>query len=101
MTLDELHAQLADLPEVHTGKALQNTGLMVGGKLFAFLSNGRLVLKLPAGQIDGLIESHDAVRFDRGQGKPLKEWVVLPESAAADWAMLARDACAFVGKGSK
>jgi hypothetical protein len=97
-SLDNLHEHLSDLPDIHTGKALQNTGLMVGGKLFAFLKDGRLILKLPARQIDGLIESHNAVRFDRGQGKPLKEWVVLPESAAADWAMLARDAHAFVSK---
>ncbi len=101
MTLDDLRDQLADLPDVHTGKALQNTGLMVGGKLFALLWNGRLILKLPARQVDALIESHDAVRFDRNQGKPLKEWVVLPESAAADWVVLARDAYAFVGRGAK
>ncbi|HVV16907.1 MAG TPA: hypothetical protein VHH90_06850 [Polyangia bacterium] len=101
LSLDDLHKQLADLPDVHTGKALQNMGLMVGGKLFAFLKDGRLILKLPAKQIDGLIDSHDAVRFDRGQGKPLKEWVVLPESDAADWPALARDACVFVSKAGK
>lgn len=100
-SLDDLRKCLADLPDVHTGKALQNEGLMVGGKLFAFLKDGRLILKLPARQIDGLLISHDAVRFDRGQGKPLKEWIVLPQSAAADWPALARDAHAFVSKDAK
>jgi TfoX/Sxy family transcriptional regulator of competence genes len=87
---------LSHLPGLHTGKALQNTGLMVGGKLFAFVKDGRLVLKLPAKQIDLLIEAHGAVRFDRNQGKPLKEWVVMPAAASDIWPALAEDAHRFV-----
>jgi hypothetical protein len=96
MTLDDLQARLSHLPGLHTGKALQNMGLMVGGKLFAFLKEDRLVLKLPASQIDILIEAHGAVRFDRNQGKPLKEWVVMPPQSSDIWPALAEDAHRFV-----
>ncbi len=96
MTLDDLQARLSHLPGLQPGKALQNTGLMAGGKLFAFLKDGHLVLKLPAKQIDILIEAHGAVRFDRNQGRPLKEWVVIPPSSADIWPALAEDAFSFV-----
>lgn len=96
MTLDDLQTQLSHLPGFHTGKALQNMGLMVGGKLFAFIKDGHLVLKLPAKQIDVLIEAHNAVRFDRSQGKPLKEWVVMPPPSSDIWPVLAEDAYRFV-----
>jgi len=87
---------VADRPGVTMGRALANMGLMTDGKLFAFIKDGALVLKLPAARIDGLIESHDATRFDRGQGKPMREWVVVPTSASADWPALTREACDFV-----
>lgn len=94
--LARLMAAVADRPNVTLGQAMQNLGLMTGGKLFAFLNKGSLVLKLPTDVIDGLIDSHGAVRFDRGQGKPLREWVVVPPSAVADWPGLTRRACDFV-----
>jgi len=96
MTLDDLEARLSHLPGIHTGKALQSMGLMVGGKLFAFIKDGHLVLKLPATQIDILIEAHDAVRFDGNRGKPMKEWVVMPPSSSVLWPALAEDAFRFV-----
>ncbi len=94
--LVKLMAAVAGRRDVTLGQAMHNPGLMTSGKLFAFVKDGSLVLKLPAGVIDGLVESHGAVRFDRGQGKPLREWVVVPPSAAADWPDLTRQACDFV-----
>lgn len=94
--LVKLMSAVADRPDVTIGRALANMGLMTGGKLFAFIKDGGLVLKLPAGRIDGLIESHGAVRFDRGQGKPMREWVVVPASASAEWPALVREARDFV-----
>ena len=96
MTLDDLQAQLSHLPGVHKGKALQSIGLMVGGRLFAFIRDGQLILKLPAAQIDILIEAHDAVRFDGNRGRAMKEWVVMPLSSSAIWPALAEDAFRFV-----
>jgi len=94
--LARLMSAVADRPNVTIGRALANMGLMTGGKLFAFIKDGDLVLKLPAARIDALIESHDARRFERGQGMPMREWVVVPSVASADWPTLTREACDFV-----
>lgn len=91
-------AAVAGRPNVTFGQALGNTGLMTGGKLFAFIKDGNLVLKLPAGRIDDLIRTKGAVRFDRGQGKPLREWIVVPMAANADWSALVVEACDFVAE---
>lgn len=94
--LVKLMSAVADRPDVTVGRALANMGLMTSGKLFAFIKDGDLVLKLPAARIDGLIVSHDARRFERGQATPMREWVVVPASASAEWPDLVRDACDFV-----
>ena len=94
--LVRLMSAVADRPDVTIGRALSNMGLMTGGKLFAFVKDGALVLKLPAGRIDALIESHGAVRFERGQDTPMREWAVIPPSTSAEWPGLTREACDFV-----
>jgi len=94
--LARLMSAVADRPDVTIGRALSNMGLMTGGKLFAFIKDGGLVLKLPAARIDALIESHGADRFERGQGTPMREWIVMPASTSADWPDLVREACDFV-----
>ena len=94
--LARLMSAVADRPDVTIGRALSNMGLMTGGKLFAFVKDGALVLKLPVGRIDELIERHGAERFERGQGTPMREWVVVPVSASAEWPDLTREACDFV-----
>ena len=94
--LARLMSAVADRPDVTVGRALSNLGLMTGGKLFAFIKDATLVLKLPATRIDSLIESHNATRFERGQDTPMREWVVVPAQAAAEWPSLTREACDFV-----
>jgi hypothetical protein len=94
--LAELMSAVAGLPGVTLGKALHQPGLMADGKLFAFPYHGDLVLKLPADRIDALIESHEARRFERGQGRPMREWIVLPAASRSDWHGLVREAYSFV-----
>ena len=72
--------------------------LKTGGKIFAMLVNGALVLKLPKSRVDALVNAGTGTRFDANKGKPMKEWVVLEASHSdADWLELAREAKAFVG----
>jgi hypothetical protein len=73
-----------------------NAGLRVGGKIFAMLVRGELVVKLPAARCVELIASGIARPFDRGQGRPLKAWISVHESAATAWPTLAAEALAFV-----
>src|SRR5207244_13409690 len=69
-----------------------NPGLRVGGKIFAMISRGELVVKLPAERVDELVESGASTRFDAGKGRPMKEWVSVPAKHHRRWAKLATEA---------
>lgn len=73
-----------------------NAGLRVGGKIFAMLVQGELVVKLPAVRCVELVSSGRARPFERGQGRPLKAWITVGADAAAQWPALATEALAFV-----
>lgn len=78
-----------------------NPGLRVGGKVFAMLIQGDLVLKLPREHVDGLIDSGVAERFDPGHGRPMKEWAAIPPEQSRRWPKLAEEAFEFVKSASK
>ena len=79
-------------------KGFGSTGqLKVDNRIFAMLVRGSLVVKLPRGRVDALVESKDGQRFDpRRNGRLMKEWVVIPPASTADWLPLAREALEFV-----
>lgn len=74
-----------------------NEGLRVSGKIFAMLVRGELVVKLPKGRVDELIDLGAARRFDAGKGRPMKEWASVPVSASRRWKGLVEEARTFVG----
>ena len=74
------------------------SGLKVGGKLFAMVSKGRLVLKLPRQRVDDLVESGTGERFDPGHGRLMKQWVTIEPRHGRLWPALADEALRFVGK---
>jgi hypothetical protein len=61
-------------------------------KIFVMLVRGRLVLKLPAARVDGLIAAGDGVRFDANKGTPMREWFSLDPDSGLPWLPLAREA---------
>ena len=70
--------------------------LKVGGRIFAMLAGGELVLKLPRARVDGLIAGGQGRRFDAGKGRPMREWFVLPAVSRRPWLPLAQEAFDFV-----
>jgi hypothetical protein len=91
---------LADEPGVEVGGGRRGFGsgtLQVRGRIFAMVSHGRLVLKLPRERVAGLIAAGAGGPFDAGKGKPLAEWLALGDADDATWRDLAREAAAFVG----
>lgn len=75
------------------------SALKTGGKIFAMLSNDRLVVKLPRARVDALVASGDGERLSSGQGRQMKEWLSLDPASTQDWRTLGREALAFVGDG--
>lgn len=75
----------------------RSEGLRVGGKIFAMLVNGELVVKVSKDRVDELEASGVGRRFDPGHGRLMKEWASVPPRAARRWPALVEEARAFVG----
>jgi len=89
--------RLLSEPDVTKGTGFGSSpGLRVGGKIFAMLAPGGLVVKLPARRCAELVAAQMGQPFDRGQGRPLKEWVVLNQAKEQDWPGLALEALTYV-----
>ena len=88
---------LLNEPDIDEGTGFgTNPGLRAGGRIFAMLVRGELVVKLPADRCSELVAAGAARPFDRGQGRPLREWVVVGEAAESEWPGLAGEALTFV-----
>lgn len=72
--------------------------LQVGGRIFAMLTGGRVVVKLPRERVRDLIAAGKGAPFDAGKGRPMQEWVVVDASAWDDLLQLAQEARSFVAR---
>jgi hypothetical protein len=66
------------------------------GRIFAMISGGHLVVKLPRARVEELVASGVGGHFDPGHGRVMKEWATIPTHHAARWPELAREALRFV-----
>ena len=105
---DALFARLVDrfssnpsvtLPSVGKRGKFGSSGLRVDGKIFAMVSKGELVVKLPRERVDDLIAAGTGRRFDPGYGRLMKEWVTVAPRHGRSWPGLADEALQFVSGG--
>ena len=73
-----------------------SSALRVDGRIFAMVSRGRLVLKLPRQRVAELIGSEAGGSFDAGKGRPMNEWVSLDPARQGAWLELAAEAMDYV-----
>jgi hypothetical protein len=95
-------AELSEEPGVGFGQGRRGFGagtLMIDGRIFALVNDGRLVLKLPAGRVSTLIAEGRGLPWSAGKPAPLREWVAIPAEEPG-WLDLANEAFAFVGAGA-
>jgi hypothetical protein len=93
MTFADVVRAMDSEPDVVAGKGFHNDVLKREGKIFAMDYAGSVVFKLPRDRCASLCADGTAIPFDRGQGKPLKEWIVVSDSNA--WLDLAAEALTF------
>jgi len=80
----------------HSKKGFGSSGLKVHGRIFAMVSRGRLVVKIPRQRVEALTASGDGRRFDPGHGRLMKEWLYLEPTSEEEWLPLAKEAMDFV-----
>jgi hypothetical protein len=84
------------LPGEDGTRGFGSSALKSGGSIFAMLTGGRLVVKLPRGRVTELVASGAGEPFDAGKGRPMKEWLVVSDAGDDAWRDLAEEALAFV-----
>lgn len=78
-------------------KKFGSSALKVQDKIFAMLSDGKLVVKLPKQRVNALITSGQGGPFDpRRDGRIMKEWIAIEPDSDEHWLALAREAMEFV-----
>ena len=93
--VDELVGVAGVTPPRGGGSGFGRSALRFYGRIFAMLVRGRLVVKLPEGRVDALVEAGDGVHFDANKGTPMREWLSLDPDSGQDWLGLAREALDF------
>lgn len=77
-----------------------NSVLNVNGKIFAMITKGNLVVKLPKARVDQLVSGGVGTHFNPGHGRLMKGWVVV-RPGKLPWIDLAREAHSFVSGGKQ
>lgn len=86
------------VPEQTGKRGFGSSALRVGGSIFAMLTQGRLVVKLPRTRVTSLIENGSGEAFTAGKAAAMKEWLTVTTDEPAAWLELAREALDFVGR---
>ena len=87
------HGMTLDAPR---GRGFGSNALKADGRIFAALSNGRLLVKLPARRVEELIAAALGEPFSTGVGRIKKEWVTLTPSSADEWVRVSEEARRYV-----
>jgi hypothetical protein len=79
-------------------KGFGSSALWAHGRIFAMLSHGRLVVKLPRSRVDALVLGGIGERFDpRHDGRHMKEWLSVAPTSQDAWLPWAQEALTFAG----
>jgi hypothetical protein len=91
----------ADVPGVSRRRMFSSeNAFSVNGKIFAMLTRGTFVVKLPKERVDDLVEAGKGKRFDPGHGRLMKEWIAV-EAGDLPWVALAKEAHSYVRRGGR
>lgn len=92
------HQSGVTLPNQEGNRGFGSSALKVNGSIFAMLTRGRLVVKLPRDRVTALIDDGVGGPFDAGKGTPMKEWLTVMRDDDDTWQALAGEALSFVSR---
>ncbi len=90
------HEPDVEVPGASNRRRFGSDALKVNGSIFAMVTGGRLVVKLPRDRVDALVGAGDGAPFDNGRGRPMKEWLTVVDDDDETWLTLTREALHFV-----
>ena len=100
ISADELYQVVAQhfrvAPGESRGRGFGSNALKADGKIFAAMSKGRLLVKLPAKRVEALVEGKLGEHFSTGLGRVKKEWVTVAPSGVDEWIRLSEEARRYV-----
>ncbi len=73
----------------------QGEALKIKKKMFAFLNKGNITVKLPKERVTELLSSGEGLPYDPGNGKIMKEWVIIPLKDSDKWINFAKEGMRF------
>lgn len=79
----------------------QGESLKTRKKMFVMLSKGKYVVKLPKDRVKELITSGEGLPYDPGNGRIMKEWVIISIEHDDKWIEYASEAKEFAKKLAK
>lgn len=92
-----------EVPSQSSQRRFGSAALKVNGSIFAMVTGGRLVLKLPRERVDALVGSGTGAPFGAGKGRPMREWVTVADDDEDEetWLTLTGEALNFVRSTSR
>ncbi|MHA1110158.1 MAG: hypothetical protein ACTSRE_03610 [Promethearchaeota archaeon] len=79
----------------------QGESLKIRKKMFCMYNKERFIAKLLKGRVTELIDLEMGLPYDPGNGKIMKEWVIIPSEISERWIEFASEAKEFVKKNAK
>ncbi len=73
----------------------QGESLKIKKKMFAMYQKGNYVVKLPKTRVQELLTSGKGLPYDPGNGRIMKEWVIIPIDNMEKWVDYASEAKEF------
>jgi len=85
-----------------SGVQKQGESIKTKKKMFAMLNKSeKFILKLPKERVQELLSAGEGKPYDPGNGKIMKEWVIIPMEVKDQWIDLTSEAMKFAKKLAK
>jgi hypothetical protein len=91
--------RLAKSDNARLGKMFGMPSVFIGSKAFAGYREGAMVFKLDGDAHTAALGLAGAQLFEPMEGRPMKEWVVVPARHSAEWGRIGKQALDYVAAG--